>query len=425
MRSAVPNLESSSVSSKLKVVLSAGNINHYHHAALALQQAGLLQRYLCTFSGQETEAVWGRMLTSDQRKRLQGKAIPELDISLIHTFPKPYMVTQALRRMQIINLAQADTLFSTWYDRLTISRAQEGDVFHFVSGLGLRAAEQAVKRNTKLICDVRTAHIQEEEDILRPEYETLGLDYRPTRTPGLRKSMLAEYDLADELFVMSTFARDTFLRQGFSPRRIHVLPLGVDVQRFAKQGQSVGNDRGRALRVIFVGQISPLKGLHYLIDAIRQANLSNCELLVLGSISDAEYARRYLPKCDTRIRFIGHVPQIELWRYYRMADVFVLPSVVDGFAMVVSEAMAVGLPIIVSENVGARDMVRNGIDGFIVPIRSADALTEKLVWLHEHPQERRAMGMQAAQQVLRFTWARYAERLLSAYGALEQREMVS
>ena len=84
--------------------------------------------------------------------------------------------------------------------------------------------------------------------------------------------------------------------------------------------------------------------------------------------------------------------------------------------------MAAGLPVIVTENTGAKQLIRDGLEGFIVPIRDAGALQEKLLWLYEHPQQRRAMGRAAARRVRQFTWERYRQRLLTVYDQILARE---
>jgi glycosyltransferase involved in cell wall biosynthesis len=99
--------------------------------------------------------------------------------------------------------------------------------------------------------------------------------------------------------------------------------------------------------------------------------------------------------------------------------VFVLPSLQDGFGLVVYEAAACGLPVIISENVGAT--VRDGQDGFVVPIRDAEALAAKLLYLYEHPAERQAMGRSARQFVSRYTWPAYHAELAEHYRALRPR----
>jgi glycosyltransferase involved in cell wall biosynthesis len=95
--------------------------------------------------------------------------------------------------------------------------------------------------------------------------------------------------------------------------------------------------------------------------------------------------------------------------------VLVLPSLEDGFGLVALEAMAAGRPVIVSEHAGVKDVVREGRDGFVVPIRSPDAIAEKLQWLHDHPAERQAMGRAAREQALRYPWARYGDEVVAAY----------
>ena len=107
------------------------------------------------------------------------------------------------------------------------------------------------------------------------------------------------------------------------------------------------------------------------------------------------------------------MPQSELARYYQQASVFVLPSIQDGFGMVVYEAAACGLPVIVTENVGAS--IRDGLDGFVVPIRDVDALVRKMNYLYEHPMESAAMGQSALNYVQQFTWENYHRELIGHY----------
>lgn len=355
------------------------------------------------------------MLNQDKRISLRSRALPELDHTHVSTFPWSYVMTQTLMRTKLIQQPQANALFSAWYDRLTTPFAKEGDAFHFVSSMGLLAAKQARQHGVRLICDVRTAHVLEEETLLREEYQRLGLNYRSTRTTGLRKRILAEYELADDILVMSTYARESFIRQGFPSEKLHVLELGVNPQNFSLHSSHLRSKTDNVFRIIFVGQVLPRKGLHYLIDAFQQSNLPDSELLIFGSIGDKEYARRYLASTDIKVNYLGRVPPIELQRSYQIADVFVLPAISDGFAMVVSEAMAAGLPVIVSENTGASKLVREDQDGFVVPVRDVTSLQEKLIWLYDHPHERTLMGQQAIRRAEQFNWERYSKGLIQIY----------
>jgi starch synthase len=110
------------------------------------------------------------------------------------------------------------------------------------------------------------------------------------------------------------------------------------------------------------------------------------------------------------IKVVGHVDDIN--ELYRTASVFAFPSSEDGFGMVVTEAMACGLPVIISENVGAKDIVRQGVDGFILPIRDADQIAEKLAYLYTNPHVRHQMGLAAQERVAEFTWTHSQARLI-------------
>jgi glycosyltransferase involved in cell wall biosynthesis len=115
------------------------------------------------------------------------------------------------------------------------------------------------------------------------------------------------------------------------------------------------------------------------------------------------------------VRFVGHVPKADLPELYRRASVFVLPSLADSYGLVTLEAMACGLPVIVTENCGSKEAVREGVDGFVVPIRDPQALATALRRLYDDPDRRHAMGRVAATRAREFTWERYGDRLLAVY----------
>jgi glycosyltransferase involved in cell wall biosynthesis len=109
------------------------------------------------------------------------------------------------------------------------------------------------------------------------------------------------------------------------------------------------------------------------------------------------------------------VPQTELYRYYSDSSVYVLPSIEDGFGMVVSEAMACGVPVICSANAGASDILDDGVNGYVVPAGDVPALKARLSALHGDEDRRRTMGLSAQRRAAECTWDRYGEDVLQAY----------
>ncbi|MEN6584965.1 MAG: glycosyltransferase, partial [Sulfuricella sp.] len=107
---------------------------------------------------------------------------------------------------------------------------------------------------------------------------------------------------------------------------------------------------------------------------------------------------------------VPHLPRADLAERYRQSDVFVFPSLVEGLGLVVLEAMASGLPVITTPN-GPGDLVRDGIDGFVVPPRDVDALIDRLQYLRANPERRIEMGRNARQRALEFTWEVYRQHV--------------
>jgi glycosyltransferase involved in cell wall biosynthesis len=113
-----------------------------------------------------------------------------------------------------------------------------------------------------------------------------------------------------------------------------------------------------------------------------------------------------------RIELTGPVPRSEVGEHFRWADVLVLPSLCEGSATAVYEALGAGLPVICTPNTGS--VVRDGVDGFVVPIRDSDAIADRLDWLARRPRRRREMSIHARQRAAQHTVAHYARRLLRA-----------
>lgn len=222
--------------------------------------------------------------------------------------------------------------------------------------------------------------------------------------------MLEEYRVADRIVVPSQFVARSFVANGIHPSRLLVVPLGVDIELFTAKPPAHENG---PFRVLFVGGSTVEKGIGYLLQAWNKLDLPNGELWI---VSPACRPPGYTGLCR-KVRWWRYLPQTELKQLYWKASLFCLPSVQDGFGMVVLEAMACGLPVIVTEHVGAADCVREGTDGFIVPIRDPGAIADKLLLLYENRERRREMGWAARQQSMRFSWETYGESMIRSFTA--------
>ena len=230
--------------------------------------------------------------------------------------------------------------------------------------------------------------------------------------PGHEERLDEEIELADAILLGSTYAADTFAAQGVPRDKLRVIPYGVDLDTFRPAATPRAPEPGR-LRAIFVGQLTQRKGLSYLLRAWETFRRPGADLTLVGmAIGDPAALAPWAGQFTN----IPHRTRPELAQLYQRSDVFVFPTLVEGMPLVVLEAMACGLPVIVTPN-GPSDVVRDGIDGFIVPPRDPEAIVRRLEQLHRDPALRLEMGRQAAARAAEFSWNTYARRVIDSLAA--------
>lgn len=217
-----------------------------------------------------------------------------------------------------------------------------------------------------------------------------------------------EYVLADRILVGSSFAKNSHTQFGIPEDKLIVVPYGVDLTLFQEKAWQSSDQHG--LNILYVGQIGPRKGVSYLLQAYEKFHKTNDSLTLVGNFAGSR--EPFTPFLHL-FTHIPHVPRTKLAELYKNADVFLFPSLVEGMGLVVLEAMACGLPVIATPN-GPGDIVRDGVDGFLVPPRDVDAIVARLEYLRSHPQKCREMGHNAAERAKIFTWGNYAQAALAA-----------
>lgn len=216
-----------------------------------------------------------------------------------------------------------------------------------------------------------------------------------------------EIALADYVLVGSTFACESFISEGIPGQKIITIPYGIDVSQFSLK--TYRKPPLPVFNVLFVGQLSQRKGIAYLLEAYKKFQGTGTTLTLTGSYVGSPTA--FTPY-HGMYKHVPHVPRAELPSIYHQADVFVFPTLLEGMGLVVLEAMACGLPVITTPN-GPGDLVRDGIDGFIVPPRDVDAIVEKLEYFRANPEQCEIMGRNARERALTFTWSAYQEKILN------------
>jgi glycosyltransferase involved in cell wall biosynthesis len=289
------------------------------------------------------------------------------------------------------------------------------DVFHALDGVGPEAGRRVKEAGKLWICDRGCSHILSQREILLDEYRLWNVP-PPQFAPDRIDRCVAEYEEAHAVTVPSQFARRTFLEQGIAPERVFVTPYGVNLSEFRP-----GVKDDQVFRVIYVGQITVRKGIGYLLQAVEPlTRKGKCELWLVGEIDDR--MRPILDQYKDVFVYKGVSQRRQLWRLYSQASVLVLASVEEGLALVQAQAMACGLPVIATTNTGAEDLFTNSIEGFIVPIRSPEAIREKLEWMMDNRALRDQMAVSALERVKKLGgWDSYGDRVQSVYSQLVSR----
>lgn len=393
-----------------------GNAN-VRHAALGLRRAGLLGEFWTCVHYRETPLL-RRVLPAALAQQLQRRSFPRELAGVIRSSPLRELGRLLAPRAGLGSLVRhergllsVDAVYRS-LDRRVSQRLADGrfrGVYAYEDGA--RDSFRAAGRRGQLrIYDLPIGYWRAARAILQEEAErepewamTLNgnLD-SPEKT--VRKD--AELHQADLVLVASSFTRHTLAHAPDFHGSVVTIPYGAPSLSPAAPPSVREDDRSGKLRVLFVGSLGQRKGLSYLFRAMRHLR-GAAELTVIGSppLAPCPALERELAS----VRWIRTCPHREVLTEMGAHDVFVFPSLFEGFGLVLLEAMAMGLPVITTPHTAGPDLITDGDEGFIVPIRDATAIAEKLEALRSDPERRAAMAQRARVRAREFTWERYGD----------------
>jgi len=348
----------------VKVVYSAPNRAHHYGYARDLHQAGMLKSFVCGFSRFSPRAPIPEI----------GTALKRVD--MVQTI---YMASLKLRMGHFVS----DEL-AHWAKIQLDQRARQSlegaDLFLFYNGCGLNSARHFQRNGGITIVEAVNSHVLVQEQLLREEYQRLNLAWRPFHIRETRRRV-AEVEEADYVLLPSTFVARSFLSKGISANRLLLVPYPMQKIAGTSAGVPAHKNDDAVFRVLYVGSISVRKGLSYLIEAFRRLKYPKRELWIVGPVArPSGLENTALPE---GVKFFGPLKGEALKAVYLQATVFCLPSIEEGLALVLSEALSHGVPVIATENTGIEDLLVDGRGGMTVPIRDAVAICDCLKRLAE------------------------------------------
>jgi glycosyltransferase involved in cell wall biosynthesis len=234
-------------------------------------------------------------------------------------------------------------------------------------------------------------------------------------TPKKLERKTKEMELADMIVVPGEFVKN-YLPNWSKDKYVLTAPFGSPQMKTTtnenkKTEQVKGKVQNHPLRVLYVGSMGQRKGLGDLFAAMRLLNNPNIELVVMGSLlAPLEFYRREYPN----FTYEPGRPYEQVLALMKTCDVFCLPSIVEGRALEMQEAMSQGLPLIITPNTGGADLIEEGKTGFLIPIRSPQAIANKLCWFLENRSQVLEMGQMAQRHAAKYTWDKYGLNVTTA-----------
>ena len=401
------------------IVANPGGPRHMRWMATGLAREGLLRAYVTpvatTPAGlRRVERLPGQ-ISSRLGRELSLRDLPP-DVApgqAITAATVPELLQVAIRRSPLPwgIKSEALRLRSVAFDKRVARLVEAGDLAVIAaSNSGLATLRSAEDLGVQGILDYPIAHhawaerLLSEEARLKPQLaDTLQLAELPERT---RRRIEDEIEQADRILLLTSFQRQTFIESGVEEEKLTVIPLGVEIDAF----RPAPLEEDRPFRVLFAGQLTQRKGLSYALEGFRKAAIPGAEFILVGPVVGSGRPWRGM----SGVRQVGRIPFGDLPSQFQECDVFLLPSLVEGLPQTLLEAMACGLPVVVSENTAGPEVVADGSQGYVVPIRDPDSIAERLLELYDNPERRRSMGAEARRRAEELSGDTYGLRIAEA-----------
>jgi glycosyltransferase involved in cell wall biosynthesis/2-polyprenyl-3-methyl-5-hydroxy-6-metoxy-1,4-benzoquinol methylase len=393
----------------MKVTVSCAGRFHSFELAEQLERHGHLHKFITTTLNE---------------KLIPNRKLPELlrtsaVKSRIIEIAAPEYIGFGIRKLPFNNSVESSYLLKdNLYDRAAAAHIDHSDIFVGWAHQSLFQLREAKTRGAKAIIERGSTHIDFQQSAIDTERTKLGLPALGGNSVQslIRDKQLKEYHEADYIMVPSEFARRTFTERGFSEAKILKNSYGIDLSRFHPTSSKTFIKDG-TLRILSVSPLSVQKGTHLLLEAVASLKKRGkaIHLTIIGQI-EPEFKSwlRTSNLASVIDRQIDFVPNTDLLHHYQEADVFVLPSIQEGLALVLAEAMASGLPVIASDRTGIEEIATEEDTAIVIPASDSIALANALSEANDRNQLA-SLSATALEHIGDLSWDKYGDRAIELY----------
>jgi glycosyltransferase involved in cell wall biosynthesis len=400
----------------MKFIVAQIGARHSYAVPAILEKGGMLEHFYTDIT---SDVGLGALLSAGvflpfvgkTARQLAGRRLPMNIRAKTTTFSGRSFI-HALRQVAISRDPAAafreSMRFSEALGR-TMSHRGFGNATHIYSMLGecgpllVAAKQRGLSVVSEIYIPLSTERILAEERKKFPDWEQDVPDFAAIRREFSDEDILLSH--TDFAICPSEAVKDDLVQNfGFPHERTAMVPYGMNPELLSVTNMPV---RGR---VLFAGAADLRKGIHYLAMAAERlvGRGQHYEFRIAGNVQQSITNRK---ECR-HLTFVARIPRVEMTREFATADVFALPSLAEGAPEVNLEALACGVPVVTTPE--ARSIVRDGIDGRIVPSRDPDALADAIAEIIEDRPKRDRMSHAARERARDYTWDRYGEQLVAA-----------
>lgn len=387
---------------KHSVVVFHPDRQHSHHVAMALNKYEVLAGFI---TGVPCLMRHYRWIPRFWRAPLILKyGVFLLPSNLVRFWPIAYLIRKTgefllLSCLKSISKYMGYSLFD-WFVSKTLSGYKASAVIAYENS-AVHTFKVAKQLGMITILDAASFHHQVQDELYN-YFESKSYHHKICLCKD------EEIELADMIITCSKLARETYIKSGINPKKVFAVSLGVDIDLFSSEGEE--SLPQNAFSFIYVGSTNLHKGVDILLNGFKKVHslYPNTSLCLVGGRGNVH--RLVNLEIANGVRWRDNISQLELASELRRSHCLVLPSRVDSFGMVVSESLACGTPVIVSSMTGAKELVAEGVNGWVVPVNNEDELLKRMLWCVEHQEILEGMRLNARKSVLHANWDNYHKK---------------
>lgn len=369
----------------MKVTIIVGGRFHAFDLAQQLQKHNMLYQLVTTYPKSKI-----RRFNIDENKLI--------------TFPFIEYFKRGVHKL--FGFYPLNFLLSDLFDKLASKKIKKNaDVYIIWAGMALHSIKRIKKDNpnAKIIIERGSTHIIEQNELLKKITGKIIVDKRTI------EKEIQEYELTDFISLPGSFTKKGFLKYNIKEDKLFVNYYGVELEVFYPKEKVTNNN---TFTVGYAGTLSAQKNILGIINSIKKLIKIgyNIKLKLVGNIDYKTFDKNLLQ--ENFITYKPAIPQAELIDFYNEIDIFILNSVQDGFGMVILQALSCGIPVIATENTGGIDVIKDNINGFVIPTFDENALNDKIELIYNLSQDKiTEMKKNAVNSVKDgFTWSDYGIR---------------